>query len=98
MTEKPHDHERSPEWPHVREEFLKACPACAACGGTEDLNVHHIQPFHLHPELELDPANPGMAGVGYNTTTVGVYKDWTGAVFTASGRKMLELNYTYIVS
>ncbi len=57
MTEKPHDHDRSPEWPKVREKFLEICPACAACGSTDGLEVHHIQPFHLHRELELDPSN-----------------------------------------
>ncbi len=23
----------------------------------DDLNVHHCRPFHLHPDLELNPAN-----------------------------------------
>ena len=32
-------------------------PTCAACGGTEHLEVHHCKPFHLHPDLELEPAN-----------------------------------------
>lgn len=27
------------------------------CGGEEKLEVHHIRPFHLHPDLELDPDN-----------------------------------------
>lgn len=27
------------------------------CGGTETLEVHHIQPFHINPALELDPEN-----------------------------------------
>lgn len=27
------------------------------CGGKDKLEVHHIKPFHLHPELELDPSN-----------------------------------------
>ena len=48
---------RSPEWPDVREKHLQAQPSCQACGVADHLQVHHIQPFHLRPELELDPAN-----------------------------------------
>ena len=48
---------RSPEWSKVREVFLDDNPFCAACGSHADLQVHHVKPFHLHPELELDPTN-----------------------------------------
>ncbi len=48
---------RSPRWPAVREGFLSQHPRCAVCGGIEKLEVHHIHPFHLHPELELDTTN-----------------------------------------
>jgi 5-methylcytosine-specific restriction endonuclease McrA len=48
---------RSGQWPTVEKHFLEEHPACAACGGTERLNVHHIKPFHVFPELELDPNN-----------------------------------------
>jgi len=48
---------RSGQWPTVEKHFLEAHPTCAACGGTERLNVHHVHPFHLFPELELDPNN-----------------------------------------
>lgn len=27
------------------------------CGNEKNLEVHHIQPFHLQPELELDQSN-----------------------------------------
>lgn len=30
---------------------------CQWCGSTHDLNVHHIQPQHLHPELRDVPSN-----------------------------------------
>ena len=30
---------------------------CACCGCTTGLQTHHIKPFHLFPELEMDPAN-----------------------------------------
>lgn len=48
---------RSPRWPAVRAAHLKANPACAACGARNALEVHHIQPFHVRPDLELDPRN-----------------------------------------
>lgn len=49
---------RSPLWPAVAKEHLLHQPACAACGYEgKGLQVHHIQPFHLAPQLELDPKN-----------------------------------------
>ena len=48
---------RSPRWSTVRKKHLEANPVCAACGSTEKLEVHHIMPFHLDPELELEPTN-----------------------------------------
>ncbi|MDE2470911.1 MAG: HNH endonuclease [Bradyrhizobium sp.] len=48
---------RSGEWPKVRAEHLKANPTCAVCGSETGLEVHHIRPFHLHPNLELEPTN-----------------------------------------
>jgi len=48
---------RSPQWPKVRAEHLKANPACAACGGRDSLEVHHIHGFAERPDLELDPRN-----------------------------------------
>lgn len=48
---------RSDHWPAVRKQHLIAHPTCEACGGAENLEVHHILPFHLHPDLELDPNN-----------------------------------------
>jgi hypothetical protein len=48
---------RSTLWAKVRKEHLKNNPKCAVCEDTHKLNVHHIKPFHLHPELELEPSN-----------------------------------------
>ena len=48
---------RSPHWPTIRKTHLKSQPLCQACGGADKLQVHHIAPFHLHPELELAPGN-----------------------------------------
>lgn len=47
---------RSSRWQSVRAGFIQG-KACAACGATKNLNVHHVLPFHLHPELELEPDN-----------------------------------------
>src|SRR5437660_1424339 len=53
-----HGHERSPEWSRVAKEHRLREPACVACGYKgKKLQVHHIKPFHLHPQLELDPRN-----------------------------------------
>jgi 5-methylcytosine-specific restriction protein A len=49
--------ERSPLWPNVRDGHLKTNPTCAACGGAEHLQVHHVVPFAVDPHLELSPAN-----------------------------------------
>jgi 5-methylcytosine-specific restriction endonuclease McrA len=49
--------ERSYKWQTVRKEHLKNNPSCIACGRNKKLEVHHIKPVHLHPELELDPSN-----------------------------------------
>ena len=48
---------RSGKWASIRAEYLKQFPCCAVCGGVEKLEVHHIRPFHLHPDLELDSSN-----------------------------------------
>ena len=55
----PADHhgQRSDKWPTVREHYLVGHPVCEACGSKDDLQVHHVEPFHLHPEKELDPTN-----------------------------------------
>lgn len=52
-----HDPRRSNHWPSVRKAHLKLQPACQMCGTMDELEVHHIRPFHLHPELELEQSN-----------------------------------------
>jgi len=54
--------QRSPEWPKAEKDHLQLQPTCVACGGTENLQVHHILPFHFcillgRPDLELDQRN-----------------------------------------
>ena len=44
---------RSVHWESTEREFRavnKLCP----CGSDDDLNVHHIFPFHLYPQFELE--------------------------------------------
>ncbi len=48
---------RSGSWPRARREHLAQFPTCAACGGSENLTVHHVEPFQLNPAKELDPDN-----------------------------------------
>ena len=52
---------RSAKWSDVRNAHIRANPLCAACGCKSTLlkanEVHHVQVYHLNPELELDPNN-----------------------------------------
>ncbi len=48
---------RSPGWQHVRFLHLENEPFCQWCGGTDSLQVHHVEPFHVDPSKELDPDN-----------------------------------------
>lgn len=49
--------DRSPQWRGVRNRHVAEHPLCMACGASDDIEVHHIVPFHEHPELELEPDN-----------------------------------------
>lgn len=49
--------QRSSEWPKVKREHLKNNPNCETCGKTDKITVHHILPFHLFPNKELDSKN-----------------------------------------
>jgi hypothetical protein len=48
---------RSSAWARVRSQYLKLSPLCYACGSKDNIEVHHIRPFHLYPELELEASN-----------------------------------------
>lgn len=56
INKKPGDHKRSGKWPTLRKKFLKG-KSCAVCGGKKKLEAHHIKPFHLYPEGELEISN-----------------------------------------
>jgi 5-methylcytosine-specific restriction endonuclease McrA len=57
---------RSSKWSATRKETLLDNPKCEACGSTSFLQVHHCIPFHLRPELELDPKNLIVLCMGPN--------------------------------
>jgi 5-methylcytosine-specific restriction protein A len=48
---------RSSKWPKLRDEWLQDNPHCEVCRTAAGCEVHHIEPFHLKPELELDRTN-----------------------------------------
>ena len=48
---------RSPGWRSVRFKHLTQFPTCAACGREKNLEVHHVVPFHMNRDKELDPSN-----------------------------------------
>jgi 5-methylcytosine-specific restriction enzyme A len=49
--------QRSTKWAAIRRKHLRIYPACACCGGITNLEVHHLQPYHLYPQLELELSN-----------------------------------------
>lgn len=73
---------RSSKWSTFRKSFLEKHNSCAACGGTEYLEAHHIEPFHENPDLELDPNNlitlcdkPGKDNCHLNVGHLGNFKN-----------------------
>jgi hypothetical protein len=78
----PEGKKRSPRWAGVRKAHLARFPTCALCGGARNLEVHHIFPFHLKPELELDPTNlitlceAGNFGIKSCHRAIGHFGDW----------------------
>jgi len=48
---------RSGKWRSVRNNFLEGNPCCKVCGSKENLTAHHIIPFHIDKNKELDPNN-----------------------------------------
>lgn len=69
---------RSGLWKHVRDEHIRREPACAACGRTKNLEVHHIRPYSKYPELELDD---GIDGTGRDGNLITLCADPCHLVF-----------------
>ena len=57
---------RSPEWRTVSHNKVAVVKQCEICGSVDRLQVHHIQPFHSFPELELEPTNLVVLCMGKN--------------------------------
>lgn len=51
-----HDKQRDHRWPAASKAFLIG-KVCAGCGRQDSLATHHVKPFHLFPDLEMEPAN-----------------------------------------
>lgn len=47
---------RSPRWGAFRDHYLQG-KTCAACNTKEELEAHHIVPFHIDKSLEMSGAN-----------------------------------------
>lgn len=41
----------------MKSRFIKENNFCRGCNRRDNLNVHHIVPFHINRGLELDPSN-----------------------------------------
>jgi hypothetical protein len=48
---------RAPGWSALRRRWVKEHGACAYCGITSQLAVHHIVPLHIDKTRELDETN-----------------------------------------
>lgn len=48
---------RSPKWRDIRAKHVERQPYCQGCGSRNNLEVHHIEPYHVNPNRELDPTN-----------------------------------------
>jgi 5-methylcytosine-specific restriction protein A len=48
---------RSGSWATVRRHHLASNPRCLICGGTKNVEVHHVVPVSVDPSLELEPSN-----------------------------------------
>ena len=57
LREKNKSRIRSPDWDKIRDAHLRLHSVCAVCGGSEELQVHHIVPYHIQVSLELEASN-----------------------------------------
>lgn len=48
---------RSSKWRKIRAIHLASNNECHICKSKKKLEVHHIVPFHMAPDLELEPSN-----------------------------------------
>lgn len=88
---------RSSKWPALRKSFLKTNSSCAACGCTEFLEVHHIEPFHENSSLELDINNlitlcdkPGKDNCHLEVGHLGDFKSKNPSVKEDAAKKLAK--------
>lgn len=99
---------RSPKWRAVRDRFFRENPRCAFKGCTYDgphFSVHHLKPYHLFPELELDTSNLVTVCSGDDSPNHHLYvahdgnfRNWnkdagqhlTDGVYPANGKTLME--------
>jgi hypothetical protein len=48
---------RSSNWKIIRKKHLEENPFCSGCKKIDKLEVHHIEPYHVNPNRELDSSN-----------------------------------------
>jgi 5-methylcytosine-specific restriction protein A len=53
----PQGKKRDPRWRAKERELVERVGSCEACGTKKRLEVHHVRPFHVAPELELQESN-----------------------------------------
>lgn len=66
---------RSSKWRRVRNSILDTIFLCEACSSDKKLEVHHIIPFDLRPDLELNKDNL-MVLCKHCHLTFGHYNDY----------------------
>ena len=57
FTGKPLEGARSPMWSRERAAWIEEHGECEACGGTEDVQCHHVVPVSFDKTLELVRSN-----------------------------------------
>ena len=92
---------RSPHWHTVRKHYLEQHNKCAACGRTEHLQVHHIEPFHLHPDKELDINNMPPEWKSCEAQCFGAHRaawlnEITGELFALATKPSFTFTYEII--
>ena len=48
---------RSPKWKKVRDSYIEHHNVCECCSSKNKLQVHHIEPFCVAPDKELEYSN-----------------------------------------
>lgn len=53
-------YKRGPRWHSIRRRILARDGACARCGATDGLHVHHIVPFRMFTDAEIANADTNL--------------------------------------